>query len=68
MAGEGDEGADVAHDEMEAGVQEGCRAAGAIEVGYDVGEVVGGAVGGGRPHCLGDVGTLLQGLVEDDDW
>lgn len=67
VAGEGDEGADVVHDGLKAGGEDGSEA-GAVEVGAgEVGEGVGGGVDGGWPHRQRDVGALPEGLVEDDD-
>ena len=62
VAGKGDEGADVAHDEIETGGQDRGEACAG-----EVSEDGGGRVEGRGPHCRRDVGALLQGFGEDGD-
>ena len=60
VAGKGDKGADVVHDEIEAGGQDG----GDVCI-VEVSEGAGGRVECRWPHCHRDIGALLQGIGED---
>ena len=62
VAGKGDESADVVHDEIEAGGQDGgdvCT--------VEASEGAGGRVECRWPHCHRDIGALLQSIGEDGD-